>query len=502
MGATKPRTPGGSGCPRLLAALTLAMALRSSDATAQNAADAGESDAGSPAVRVFYAWMNAFNSTDTSAKQAFIANHLADSMCRGRSVSELVARDRELAARVGGFELAKMEQATDAEVTALLRERAGHRGYARLHLELEPGNHQTVRALQISPVEGNGAEPARRLTGAELKAEVTKRLDQVASEDKFSGVVLMAKDAQILFARAYGYADRGKKARNTLETKFNLGSMNKMMTAVAVAQLVQSGKLKFADTVAQLLPDYPDRANAAKISVHHLLTHTSGLGDFFGQEYRERRASLHTLSDYLPLFAGKPLQFEPGSFWAYSNAGFLLLGLIIEKVSGKNYFDYVRKRIFEPAKMTHSGWYAQGDEVSQLAVGYTERNSPDGGRLPNAEVTAVRGTSAGGGYSTAGDLLNFSLALRAHQLLDERNIALLWSGKVRPRHEPDEEYGYGFSVKTIDGHRIIGHGGGAPGINADFSVYLDSGYTVIVLSNYDPPSAGAVAAFVQQRILL
>src|SRR5262249_10815599 len=150
------------------------------------------------------------------------------------------------------------------------------------------------------------------------------------------------------FQKAYGLADRDKKIPNDLNTRFRLGSMNKMFTSVAIAQLVQQGKMSYNDTVAKLLPDYPDKDIAAKIAVHQLLTHTSGLGDFFGPEFREKKDTLHGLNDYLKLFAGKPLKFEPGKGWAYSNAGMIVAGLIVERVSGQNYYDYVREHIFKP----------------------------------------------------------------------------------------------------------------------------------------------------------
>src|SRR4029079_16154267 len=130
-----------------------------------------------------------------------------------------------------------------------------------------------------------------------------------------------------------GYADRESKTPNNLETRFRLGSMNKMFTSVSIAQLVQAGKLKYTDTVADVLPDYPNKEVARKITVHQLLTHTSGLGDIFGPEFQRTKDSLHDLKDYLPLFVNQPLRFEPGKDWSYSNAGFIVLGLIIEHVS-------------------------------------------------------------------------------------------------------------------------------------------------------------------------
>src|SRR5262249_17894261 len=148
---------------------------------------------------------------------------------------------------------------------------------------------------------------------------------------------------------------------------------------------------------------------AAKIAVHQLLTHTSGLGDFFGPEFREKKDTLHGLNDYLNLFAGKPLKFEPGKGWAYSNAGMIVAGLIVERVSGQNYYDYVREHVFKPAGMNGSDTFDKTKPQPNQSIGYTRRNGP---LVPNFDTLPLMGSSAGGGDSTAPDLLRFDQALR------------------------------------------------------------------------------------------
>jgi CubicO group peptidase (beta-lactamase class C family) len=135
----------------------------------------------------------------------------------------------------------------------------------------------------------------------------------------------VARDGKPIFAKAYGLANKDQQIPNQLDTKFALGSMNKMITSVAIAQLVPAGKFKYSGTVAQLLPGYPNQEIAAKITVHQLATHTSGLGDVFGPEFQQKKDTLRTVRDWFPLFAGKPLRFEPGKSWSYSNAGFVVL---------------------------------------------------------------------------------------------------------------------------------------------------------------------------------
>ena len=341
---------------------------------------------------------------------------------------------------------------------------------------------------------------------ADLVKDVDAQLSKLTADDQFSGAVLIAKDGKVLWQKAYGLANREAKTPNTLETRFRLGSMNKMFTSVAIAQLVQQGKLKYSDTLAHVLPDYPNQEVAAKITVHQLLTHTSGLGDFFGEEFRQKKDSLHDLKDYLPLFAGKPLQYEPGQGWAYSNAGFLVLGLIVEKVSGQSYYDYVQKHIYDVAGMKNSGSPARNEKVANLAIGYT-RNGDDGEDDPKAPLAPNttglpwRGSSAGGGDSTLGDLLAFARALQGNKLVNAELTKEITTGKARPpMAPPTAKYAYGFSDALLGGRRVVGHNGGAPGMNAELDMHWDSGYTVVVLENMDPPGATKMARYITERL--
>jgi len=354
----------------------------------------------------------------------------------------------------------------------------------------------TVAPVVLSPQERPTALP-ELLRG--LSQELEGKLAEQAANDKFSGAMLIAKDGKVLWQKAYGYADRETKTLNTVETRFRLGSMNKMFTSVAIAQLVEQGKLKFTDTIAQVLPDYPNQQVASKVTVEQLLTHTSGLEDFFGPEFFEKKDSLRELKDYLPLFAGKPLQFEPGKGWRYSSAGFLVLGLMVEKLSGQNYYDYVQKNIYDPAGMKNSGSAPITQKVAHLAVGYTRA----GGTLkPNTDTLPWRGGPAGGGDATLGDLLLFDLALRTHKLLNAELTKTIITGKVHPPRFPEGvKYAYGFSEKTVNGHRIVGHNGGAPGMNAQLDMHLDSGHTVAVLANCDPRVAEEWANYISDRLV-
>src|SRR5437588_2262716 len=310
--------------------------------------------------------------------------------------------------------------------------------------------------------------------------QITAAVDKAAAADKFSGVVLVAKDGTPMLSRAWGLADPAKGIANRSDTKFNLGSINKIFTHVAIGQLAAAGKLSLSDTIAKHLPDLPV-PSADKITIEQLLQHRSGLGDIFGPNFMASHASLRKLSDYVPLFAGTPLQFEPGTDQKYSNAGFVVLGLIIEKVSGQNYYDYVRDHIAKPAGMTDTASYAVDDDVPNRAIGLTKRG-PDGplpARQSNSNTLPARGSSAGGAYSTAAALLRFSQALLADKLLPKRWTDWLFTGH--------------FGTPT---HRNIGVAGGSPGVNAVLEI--EPPYTVIVMSNFDPPAAMEVGAEVRK----
>ena len=217
--------------------------------------------------------------------------------------------------------------------------------------------------------------------------ELNTYLDQASVDDKFSGTVLVAKDGKPLFKKAYGLANKNTNTPNNVDTKFDLGSMNKMFTAIAIAQLVERGKLSFTDTVGKLLPDYPNKEVADKVTVHHLLTHTSGIPNYINEKFQANLNNLKTVADYLPLFANDPLSFEPGAKWQYSNSGFTVLGLIVEKVSGQNYYDYVKEHIFKPAGMVNTDSYERDKEISNLAVGYTRMGDQ---RRPDRQFLVAR----------------------------------------------------------------------------------------------------------------
>ncbi len=328
-------------------------------------------------------------------------------------------------------------------------------------------------------------------------AALRARLATATTAGEFAGAVLVARDGRTLFEGAYGLADRERNVPNTPLTQFRVGSMNKMMTAVATLQLVQAGMLRLDAPLGTYLRDYANADVASRVTVHHLLTHTGGTGDIFGPEFAAHRAELRTTSDYLGLYGTRGLQFAPGARWEYSNYGFLLLGALIERAAGASYYDHLAARVLAPAGMTATGFAPEDSLVPGRSVGYTRQLMP-GTLVSNAPTLPYRGTPAGGGYSTVGDFARFAVAIREHRLLDAAHTTLLLAGKVPVGQ--GTQYAYGFFDRVVGGRRFVGHTGGAPGMNGALEFEPDGGYVVVVLSNLDSPAATQVAAYILDRL--
>jgi CubicO group peptidase (beta-lactamase class C family) len=282
--------------------------------------------------------------------------------------------------------------------------------------------------------------------------------------------------------------------------------MNKMFTAVAIAQLAQQGKLAFDDKVGKHLPDWPNADVREKVTIHQLLTHTSGMGSYFNDEYqRAAKERFRKVSDYRALYAEQPLAFEPGSRWSYSNSGFMLLGEMVEALSGRDYFDYIREKVTAPLGMANTACYEMDHDTPNLAIGYTNEGPsplPEGEKWNNLYLHVVKGGPAGGCFSTVEDLVRFASGLREAKLLSAELTKTMTTGKIAPNADrPGSRYAYGIGERMLATERIVGHGGGFPGINGQLDIYWNRGYAVAVLSNYDPPAAEDVAEKIRSLIL-
>jgi D-alanyl-D-alanine carboxypeptidase len=448
--------------------------------------EAAKARTGAP-FRQFSAWLEAFNSGDRTRIVKFLETNFP---------SIKLDTEMNFRERTGGFELRSLEQATDTTLTGLVQER-GSDQFGRFTMVVEADEPHVIARFGINAIPRPADFPLPRLSEADVIAALRAEVEKDAAADRFAGTVLLAKNGKVLFSGAYGLADREKNVANKLDTRFRIGSMNKMFTAVSVLQLAQAGKIKLTDPLGKYITDYPNQEVAAKVTIHHLLTHTGGTGDIFGPEFNAHRLELRTLNDYVALYGKRAPAFEPGSRWVYSNYGMLLAGVLVERVSGQSYYDYVAEHVYKPAGMTLTGSEPESEAVRDRSIGYM-RPQGGGAWTPNTDTLPYRGTSAGGGYSTVGDLMKFADALMGHKLLNAEYTQLLITGKVDSGG--GGKYAYGFEDGRKDGVGAVGHGGGAPGMNGDLRIYPQSGYVAAVLANLDPPAAQQISAFLDLRL--
>lgn len=348
--------------------------------------------------------------------------------------------------------------------------------FFELSLKLDKDNKITLFNSRMTT---NFGLLEKRGSEKEILDKIRSTLSSLDKKDVFSGTVLISKNNNILFEYACGEAIKELHMKNNIETKINLGSINKMFTSVAIMQLAEKGKLNLNDKIVKYIDTtWLKHDIITKITIHQLLSHTSGLGDFFSEEFEKTpKAQFSTLKGFKPFIKSNILAFEPGTNWEYSNTGMLILGVIIEQVSGINYFDYVEQNIFRPSGMVASNIYDLKDERDNIATGYVLQEN--GTYLSNANIGSIRGSSAGGGYSTAKDLHQFALAFNDNKLISASSKNKMVTDYM------NKQYGYGFQLWNILNEQVIGHSGGAEGISAVLYIFPDKGYTISVLSNYD-----------------
>lgn len=411
------------------------------------------------AGKVAAAYFKAHNAGEEAMKD-FLEKFSAPSFAQRTPIQVRLDRYRQMSGQLGSLTPQKIVESRPNYIAVAAQ---GQRGQLlRIDFEFEDAEPFGLLGIRILPLGGRGDEgpkPDPKKDDAELFAAVSDYARKAAETGDFGGVVLIARNGAPVFEEAFGYADRDRKIPNRIDTKFNIGSINKSFTGLAIRGLAAEKKLSLDDPIGKFLPDYPNKDAAARATVRHLLEMSSGIGDFFGDRYDAAdKERILTLADYLPLFADRPLEFEPGQGNRYSNGGYIVLGLIIEKVTGLDYYSYIRDAIFMPAGMTDSGWIPKVAEVSNRALGYVRDGSS---WKTNYDTLPGKGSSAGGGYSTARDLLKYTIAL-------EKGL-------------------YGQAGEELRGG--MGIAGGAPGINAALEWLPERGVTIVVMSNLSPPAA-------------
>ena len=453
-----------------LAALALPVTMHSQQ-------PAAASPAGEQALRDL---VRVMNTGDRPALRRFVDDHFVNQGEGAVPPEQRVERLSGLRSAFGEVALKSVDASKAGEVSGLAQS-ARTEQWLRMTVFLA-GSPPRIARVGLAPAAAPDA-PTRRLSDSEVVQQLRAYVERMAKRDAFSGTVLLAKRGTPLYQAAVGEANKDFAVPNNIDTKFNLGSMNKMFTAVSVMQLVEAGKLSLDDTLGKFLPAGAMKPDVlSKVRVKHLLSHTSGLGSYFNAEWdRQSRALWRSVDDWMRLVKDDSLQFEPGTRWSYSNTGMLVLGKVIEVASGQDYFAYVREHIAKPAGMTDTDAFELDRVNRNLAVGY-QPEGDDSGRPTyrnNIFQHVIRGGPAGGGYSTVGDLTRFAEALKSGKLVKPESMRLL----TTPKPElGSPEYGFGFQIE--EGGRIVGHGGGFPGISSQLDIYLGDDYTLAVMANY------------------
>jgi CubicO group peptidase (beta-lactamase class C family) len=335
------------------------------------------------------------------------------------------------------------------------------------------------------------------INGQNINQQIESFLSTLNSED-FSGVILVAQNDSITQKRAYGLANIEYNVENEIDTKFNIASITKMITAVATLQLFEKGKIDLKTSIGEYLPDYPNKLVRESVTAHQLLTHTSGHNnnlDF----WKNNNLDYQNVTDFAKLFENDTLLSKPGTKYDYSASGFVILGLLIEKVSGQSYYEYVKQNIFSPAGMENTTELEIDSIVSNKASGYTS-SFGQSNTLKRNDYYLSKTSPAGFHYSTAEDLFKFSKALRNGTLLKETTTELMFEPKVKGYNT---HLGYGIDIDQRYNQIIQGHSGGWYGIHCELMDFMDDNYTVVILSNIDDggnKGASMVADFFKQNI--
>lgn len=460
-----------------------------------------------PAGTQLAEWLRVFATGDQEAYTRFIAERYTKPLLDETAADYRAGLAGRTFLDARGFEVRSVEKSEPHTITVLAQASLTGLWY-RISMSVETSPPHRITAYTSQRIQ---PPKVRKLNERELVREIRAFVARLAAADAFSGTILVAKNGRPIYQTARGLASRQHNAPVRIDTKFNIASIGKNFTAVAILQLAEQGKLALDDRVGRFLPDYPSQDVREKVTIHHLLSHTSGLGELYSPKYECLKGSLREVRDYFPLFADepKPLEFSPGERWQYSNIGYILLGAIVEKASGENYYAYIRRHVFQPAMMINTNFYEADVDVPNRATGYTHFIDLGDNNyefhlsaLRNTLLrTTIRGNPQGGALSTAPDLLRYTLALS--KLVTPRSLALMTTPKVEARRidAAVTSWGYGFELESVASQRVLGHTGGDFGVSSVFRIYPDSGnYTVIVLSNTD--RAGQIAIYKLQELIL
>jgi CubicO group peptidase (beta-lactamase class C family) len=447
-----------------------------------------------PIGRLGQQFLDAIDAGDSASVARFVALHMGRDV-RGRSPAQMAFLLTKLHTQSGGLRVERFEMAGSA-IRMMTQARNGKKWMA-MELEPESGDSTRISGVTMVPLDqprmGGPRQPwaTGPLDDEQIADIIRAKVTAAADSDRFSGVVLVAHGDKMLLHRAYGFADREAGRPNGLETPFATYSMGKMFTSVAIAQLVAQGKLSWDDTLAKVLPSYPNREAAKVLTIRQLLTHTGGVPDVFLSKKFDMSKHYASHEAMLPDFADAPLNANHGKSFDYSNGNFAVLAAVVEQLSGLRYDEYLERNVFAPAGMKRTDeksavGYARFTELDPLGVEPRRPETVRGGGGGSAKKDRPLGF--GGGAYTAEDLFRFARALRTGKLVPQAIADSITRGEVSMGGPT--KYALGFFDRDLNGRHVVGHSGSNPdtGHDADLEMVWDGEWTVIVLSNYDAPA--------------
>ena len=416
-------------------------------------------------------WLAAFNSGDNERLERFYDRAMSDP-------DPLTAQN--LRTETCGFDMVRTERTEAGDTNALLVERC-FPALWRADFRTEGSSGKSVLDLQPYALEGS-----------RLRASLTDLADRLAQRDEFAGALLLMEEGKEPLDLSKGAVSSEDRTAISADTPMFLASAGKMFTATAILQLVEEGRVDLDAPLSRYLPDYPNRGMAAA-TVRQLLSHRAGAGEdgVLRREEVANRARVRTIDDYLALNGRRAPDFPPGSKTDYSNYGFILLGAVIERVSGESYPEYIAAHVFEPAGMAHAG-FPDRDHLAGIPVGYTTYFGAEPAMVDNREVLPWRGSAHGGGVASANDMLRFFRALENGTLLSEKMLALA----ITPGDTP--WYGLGFIAQGGDNPQW-GHGGGSYGMSVAAQNYPAIGTRFICLGTRDMACDRLIMAWYMKR---
>lgn len=465
--------------------LALVLVLGSPTFAAPQAAPAFKDTTAMPDGRVgerIRSLIEALNAADPAAVRRFLEEECTAELRASVPIERRIASVLNFGAITGGVDFYAIRTYTPDrpdDTVAIVKDRSMESPWA-LTLRFGPEPDLLITGLGFDGARPPDLPPGPPLGMAEAMNEIRSLLAGLKTKGWLSGSVLVARGADILLTDAGGEASKAFHVPNNVDTKFNLGSMNKMFTTVAAARLIEAGKIAFDDPISKWVDEtWLPKDVTDRITIRHLMTHTSGLGSYFNETYmKSSRDLFRKLDDYKPLIKDDRPAFQPGERFQYSNTGMFLLGVVIEKVTGEDYFEHIRKAVYEPAGMMDTDCYEMDRPVENLAIGYSPDFSSPYKWRNNLYQHTLKGGPAGGGFSTVRDLHRFAVALLSGTYVSEATLETLWTDVK------GESYGYGFAVEQGSDGKVVGHSGGFPGINSQLDIHLGSGYIVAVMSNH------------------